>query len=73
MVQHKKKISDQASACTQRENKEWKYQKKSVERVPENKEWKYQQQSIEHVPEMVSLHWQEEQKWPKRALFTPQI
>ena len=25
-----KKISDQASACTQREDREWKYQKKSV-------------------------------------------
>ena len=29
-VQHKKAISDPASACTQREDKEWKYQKKSV-------------------------------------------
>ena len=28
-VQHKKAISDQANACTQREDKEWKYQKKS--------------------------------------------
>ena len=32
MVQHKKKLCecDQVSACTQREQKEWKYQKKSV-------------------------------------------
>ena len=29
-MQHKKKISDQASACTQREDREWKDQKKSV-------------------------------------------
>ena len=29
-VQHRNKISDQASACAQTENKEWKYQKKSV-------------------------------------------
>ena len=29
-VQHKKKISDQASACTQRDDRKWKYQKKSV-------------------------------------------
>ena len=30
MVQHKKKISDQVSACAQREDREWKYQKKSI-------------------------------------------
>ena len=30
MVQHKKKIFDQASACAQREDKEQKFQKKSV-------------------------------------------
>ena len=30
MVQHKKQISDQASACAQREDKEQKFQKKSV-------------------------------------------
>ena len=32
MVQHKKKkkISDQVSASTQREDTEWKYQKKSI-------------------------------------------
>ena len=30
MVQHKKKISDQASACTKREDGEQKYRKKSV-------------------------------------------
>ena len=29
-VQHKKKISDQVSKCAQREDKEWKYQKKGV-------------------------------------------
>ena len=30
MVQHKKKISDQVGACTQREDTKWKYQKKSA-------------------------------------------
>ena len=30
MVQHKKKISDQVSAHAQREEREWKYQKKSI-------------------------------------------
>ena len=32
MVQHKKKLCecDQVSACTQTEQKEWKYQKKSI-------------------------------------------
>ena len=29
-MQHKKKLSDQESVHTQREDKEWKYQKKSV-------------------------------------------
>ena len=29
-MQHKIKISDQASACTQMEDKEWQYQKNSV-------------------------------------------
>ena len=29
-IQHKKKISEQASACTQREDKQLKYQKKSI-------------------------------------------
>ena len=29
-VAYKKKISDQVSACTHREDREWKYQKKSV-------------------------------------------
>ena len=30
MVQRTKKTSDQVSACSQREDREWKYQKKSV-------------------------------------------
>ena len=29
-MQHKIQTSDQASACTQREDTEWKYQKKNV-------------------------------------------
>ena len=29
-VQHEKNISDQASVCAQREDREWKYQKMSV-------------------------------------------
>ena len=30
LTHHKKEISDQVSACTQREDKEWKYRMKSV-------------------------------------------
>ena len=30
MVSHKKKTSDQASACPWKENKEWKYQTKNM-------------------------------------------
>ena len=30
MVHHKKKVSDQMSACAQREDKQWKHQKNSI-------------------------------------------
>ena len=30
MVEHKKKISDQVSACAQRKDREWRYQKMSI-------------------------------------------
>ena len=30
MVQHKKKISDQVTVCAQRDNREYKYQKKII-------------------------------------------
>ena len=80
-MQHKKKISDQASACTQREDKEWKYQQKSVaggmvckpSRVQSNKQERRVVASLYSIRKSVGSRKQDEERYDQFGELTGSV